>query len=84
MGATDFEALCSSGIRLRHQPLSGWIRDRGRWSEPARCPAEAPAVCGVKSRLDADPRSGGLAHETPDVNGDEAGLTEVQFKCCKI
>ncbi len=49
-----------------------------------RCPEAAPAVCGVKARLDADPRAGGLAHETPDVKGDEAGLTEVQFKCCKI
>ena len=36
LGATDFEAVCSSGIRLRHQPLPGWIRDRGKWSDPAR------------------------------------------------
>ena len=49
-----------------------------------RCPKAAPAVCGVKSRLDADPHGGGLAHETPDVKADEAGLTEVQFKCCQV
>ena len=49
-----------------------------------RCPRVAPAVCGIKARIDADPRGGGLAHETPDTKSDEAGLTEIQLKCCAV
>jgi len=121
LGATDFEALCSSGVRLRHRQKGvdemmyarrggGPLQRRGAWSATASCPKHVPAICGVKvraicvscerlkrrrdrvafrfarfqARLDADPRAGGLGHETPDVKDDEAGLTEVQFRCCKV
>ena len=29
-----------------------WINDRGEWGKWAYCPEEAPAVCGIKSRID--------------------------------
>ena len=29
-----------------------WINDRGDWGAWAKCPEDAPAVCGIKSRID--------------------------------
>ena len=29
-----------------------WINDRGDWGAWAKCPDDAPAVCGIKSRID--------------------------------
>ncbi len=52
LGAVDFEAVCSSGIRLLHHPMHNWVRNRGRWSRAKMCPQYAPAVCGIKSRVD--------------------------------
>ena len=45
-----------------------------------RCPDIAPAICGIKARVDFER----LEHETPDTTGDKAGLTEVQMRCCSI
>ena len=50
LGAVDFEAECASGVRLLHRPMRNWVRNRGRWSRAKKCPAYAPAVCGIKSR----------------------------------
>ncbi len=84
LGALDLEAECSSGVRLRHRRRPGWITARrGVWSDEARCPPEAPAVCGLKVRLDEPGRRGGLFEREPDLKSDSAGLTEVQFKCCE-
>ena len=50
IGAVNFEAVCQSGARLVHRPMPSWINNRGEWSDMVFCPAEAPAVCGIKSR----------------------------------
>ena len=84
LGALDFEALCSTNIRLRHRRLNTWItHTRGSWSDEVRCPQEAPAICGIKVRLDEPNHRGGLFEKEPDLKTDSAGLTEVQFKCCQ-
>ena len=80
IGAINFEAKCKSGVSLQHKRVANWFRQRGRWSRWKHCPREAPAVCGIKVRVDSDL----LEHETPDVKGDRAGLTEVQLKCCQV
>ena len=83
IGATNFEAICKSGARLLHRHEASWINDRGEWGGIALCPPEAPAVCGIKSRIDnADPRQ--RTYSVPDMRGDRAGLTEVQLKCCTV
>ena len=35
LGATDFEAVCSSGIRLHHKSKPDWrpVTNRGHWSK---------------------------------------------------
>ncbi|XP_059099701.1 vitelline membrane outer layer protein 1-like [Tigriopus californicus] len=80
VGAIDFEGICSSDIRLRHRSVKSWIQARGLWSEERRCPSDAPAICGIKTRVDFER----LEHETPDSKNDKAGLTGVQFKCCQV
>ena len=52
VGSTNIEAVCKSGAKLLHRPMPQWINDRGKWGDFAYCPKEAPAVCGIKSRLD--------------------------------
>ena len=81
IGAVNFEAVCASGARLVHRPMASWINDRGKWGPLMKCPEAAPAICGIKSRVDtADPNQG--RYQVPDITTDQAGLTEVQLKCC--
>ena len=103
VGATNFEAICKSGARLSHkgfQPRDYNPRfqqtssDRGRWGKIARCPQDAPAVCGIKTRIDGPivvkkgrgklKRKVLPVHQVPDAAGDTAGVTEVQLKCCEF
>ena len=65
LGAINFEARCKSGVLLQHKRVNNWFRNRGIWSKWRHCPREAPAVCGIKSRVDSDL----LEHET--LNGAE-------------
>lgn len=98
VGATNFEGVCRSGARLVHRATTRskntrWS-NRGEWGPVAKCPEKAPAVCGIKSRIDGPvggrrgkyrARSNNrLVHQVPDQRGDSAGLTEVQLKCCRI
>ena len=69
---------------------------RGLWGPVAFCPNDAPAICGIKARVDGlidnkDARGKNkivksimLVHQVPDAAGDSAGLTQVQLKCCSI
>lgn len=96
VGATNFEAECKSGAKLSHAGLSR--HGRGEWGPIARCPPEAPAVCGIKTRIDGlidNSRGRGrgrskilksmmLVHQVQDAAGDSAGLTQLQLKCCQI
>ena len=94
VGATNFEAECKSGAKLSHAGLSR--HGRGEWGPVARCPPEAPAVCGIKTRIDGlidNSRGRGrnkilksmrLVHQVQDAAGDSAGLTQLQLKCCQI
>ena len=52
VGSTNVEAVCKSGAKLLHRPMPTWINDRGDWGAWAKCPNDAPAVCGIKSRID--------------------------------
>ena len=52
VGSTNVEFLCKSLVKLLHRPVPRWINDRGEWGSWAECPKEAPAVCGIKSRID--------------------------------
>jgi len=95
VGATNFEAVCKSGAKLSHAGLHG-DKGRGQWGPVAFCPDDAPAICGIKSRIDGliDNKSARgrnkimkammLVHQVPDAAGDSAGLTQVQLKCCQI
>ena len=95
VGATNFEAVCKSGAKLSDRRLQKH-KGRGQWGDTAFCPEEAPAVCGIKSRIDGlidnkDARGRNkimksimLVHQVPDAAGDSAGLTQVQLKCCQI
>lgn len=94
VGATNFEAICKSGATLSHAGIAN--NGRGEWGPVAYCPEAAPAVCGIKTRIDGlIDNSGGrgrnkilksmmLVHQVPDAAGDSAGLTQIQLKCCKI
>ena len=95
VGATNFEAVCKSGAKLSDRRLQKH-KGRGQWGDTAFCPEEAPAVCGIKSRIDGlidnkDARGRNkimksimLVHQVPDAAGDSAGLTQVQLKCCQV
>ncbi len=50
VGATNFEAVCKSGARLSHSGIAN--NGRGEWGPVAYCPKVAPAVCGIKTRID--------------------------------
>ena len=52
VGSTNIEAVCKSRAKLLHRPVLQWINDRGEWGSWVECPKEAPAVCGIKSRID--------------------------------
>ena len=97
VGATNFEAECKSGAKLSHAGLSR--HGRGEWGPLARCPEIAPAVCGIKTRIDGwidnsssrgrgrnkkNKQSMMFVHQVPDQPGDSAGLTQLQLKCCQI
>lgn len=94
VGATNFEAICNSGAKLSHAGIAN--NGRGEWGPVAYCPKAAPAVCGIKTRIDGlidNSRGRGrnkilksmmLVHQVPDAAGDSAGLTQVQLKCCQI
>ena len=94
MGATNFEAVCKSDAKLSHAGIAN--NGRGEWGPVSYCPANAPAVCGIKSRIDGlidNSRGRGRnkilksmtrVHQVPDAPGDSAGLTQIQLKCCKM
>ena len=94
VGATNFEAVCKSDAKLSHAGIAN--NGRGEWGPVVYCPENAPAVCGIKTRIDGlIDNSGGrgrnkilksmmLVHQVPDATGDSAGLTQIQLKCCKM
>ena len=71
-------------------------KGRGEWGPVAYCPKSAPAVCGIKTRIDGLIDNSGsrgrnkilksmmLVHQVPDASGDSAGLTQIQLKCCNM
>jgi hypothetical protein len=61
------------------------------------CPDWAPAVCGIKSRVDGRKRTQGSSADQRETAGnlllptavdedpgDKVGLTEIQLKCCEV
>jgi len=84
VGSTNVEAVCKSGAKLLHRPMPTWINDRGDWGAWAKCPDDAPAVCGIKSRIDNGYPNRYAHYMIPDKRGDKAGITEIQLKCCEV
>jgi len=94
VGATNFEAVCKSDAKLSHAGIAN--NGRGEWGPVAYCPKSAPAVCGIKTRIDGLIDNSGsrgrnkilksmmLVHQVPDASGDSAGLTQIQLKCCNM
>ena len=50
VGATNFEAVCKSDAKLSHAGIAN--NGRGEWGPVVYCPENAPAVCGIKTRID--------------------------------